>query len=376
MSAGIKNAARRGEGPVSALSVLLLALMVMVSVFLVVVQNVSSLSEYFGSTTLRIVTDVALLLFIALFAAYIYLRSTRYRRELEAMVERLQRSNLLLQVLNSIQSSANSTLDAQMLLQLSLETVMPQISSTGVVYLLDESDSRLKAKASCGLKMPLREMPDFALGEGLVGGVAATGEAIEEGSLGEEPGRKGAGGQPRFARIAIPIKAGSKIMGVLVSSTSGRAYSEEEKTLLHAITEVLGNSLTNAKLYDITRRALDATRRTQSYLEGFIGETRIGVVVTDEQGRLMIANAEAERFLRAQPRELQGRNALEWLEARGERGAPLARALRNCYELRQGTSFMQPVDDDPIRPAARIDAFPLMRENGEVIGAAATIIAH
>ena len=51
---------------------------------------------------------------------------------------------------------------------------------------------------------------------------------------------QGAGASPPMTRLALPIKAGNKVMGVLVTGTTKGDYSEEEVTLLHTVTEVLG----------------------------------------------------------------------------------------------------------------------------------------
>ncbi len=369
-----KDKAGGNAGQASRTSILLLTLMAVTVALLIAVQNIGSLADYFGGTTSKIITDVALLLLLALYACYVFIRSARSRRELEAMVERLQRSNLILKILNSIQSSANSTLDVQKLLEISLDAVMPLTSSRGAIYLLDESGSRLKAAASHGMSVLLRDMPEFSLGEGAIGKVAASGEPLEK--MVGAPQARGKNPRDRAeTRIFLPIKAGNKMVGVLCSSTAKGPYTEEERTMLHAVAEVLGNSLTNAKLYGITRRALDTTRKTQSYLESFVREAGIGVLILDEEGKILIANGGAETFLRIPLNDIKGCRATDLLTSLGPRGQALAQGFEACYTSKQGAHFMQQIDEDPLRPAAHVSTFPLFGGKGELIGSAATIVA-
>jgi PAS domain-containing protein/uncharacterized integral membrane protein len=353
------------DRPVSVFSLVLMILMIVVIIFLVLVQNVDRFSEFFGGTTFKIIFDIAIVAGLVLFAAYLFTRSSEYNRRLETMVDRLQKSNMLLEVLNSIQESANTNLDAQGLLEGSLEAVMPLTSSLGTIYVLDEETSRLMPRARYGTDTPLRDLPDFAIGEGIVGMVAQSGEPVED--RGE--GSRATG----MFRYALPIKSGNRVVGVMVAGTSKGMYSEEEKTLLQAVSEVLGNSLTNAKLYSLTRRALETTRKTQGYLESFIHEARMGVLVLDDRGAVMIINQEAGIYLGIEKNDIMGRNALETLDALGARGQELARGFRECYREKQGSHYTQPVYDDTAMQNAVVNVFPLFKEGGELIGAAATI---
>ena len=298
---------KKQRQPVSIFSLILLFLMILVIVFLLLVQNVDRFSDFFGNTTFKIIFDVALVLGLVLFAAYIFTRSAEYNKNLEAMVDRLQNSNLLLQVLNDIQARANANLDAQGLLEESLEAVMPLTSSMGTVYMIDEETSRLVPRARYGTDTPLHDLPDFAVGEGIVGMVAQSGQPIED------AGGEGPAAASGLIRYALPINAGNRLVGVMIAGTTKGSYTDEEKTMLHAVAEVLGNSLTNAKLYNLTRRALDTTKKTQGYLESFIREARMGVMVLDERGAVMIINQEAERYLGIQQSDIMGRNAMEAL---------------------------------------------------------------
>lgn len=361
------RAEERIKGPVTTFSIILLLLMMVVTVFLVLVQNVDRFSEFFGSTTLRIITDIALVCFIGLFAAYLLIRGREYRKNLEGLIERLQKSNQLLQVLNTIQSTANSTLDVPRLLEEALEAVMPLTSSLGTIYLYDEEEAMLKPWACCGTGTPLQELPSFSPGEGIVGKVAQAGEPlVDDGKSGSTTR------ETNMNRIALPIKAGNKVMGVLLAGKASGSYSDEERTLLHAVSEVLGNSLTNAKLYDLTRRALDTSKKTQRYMEGFIHEAKIGVLVLDNRGIVMVSNREAERYLALESKDLLGQNIFEVLARLDRKGQQLAEGFRSSFKDRLGLQFTHTLEEDPSRPAIRVNVFPLFAGEDELIGAAAT----
>lgn len=353
----------KGKEPVSIFSLLLLILMIIIVVFLVLVQNVDRFSDYFGGTTYKIIFDAALLVGVVLFAVYIFNRNASYHRSLEALVNQLERSNALLQTINAIQERANATLEAQALLQEVLEMAMPAVSSRGTIFLLDEDSGHFRAVAGYGMDMDAGRIPHFAPGEGIVGRVARSGEPLEDGGTGEGVGP---------ARIALPIKTQNKVMGVMVVGSGKGGFSDEERTLLYAVTEVLGNSLTNAKLFDLTRRALETTRKTQAYLEGFIRESGLGVLVVDERGTGLIANREAERFLSAARSSFLGPGTLENLVLMGDRGGRLAEALRSCLRNGKSISYSQAGAEDPLE-IYKINVFALYRGKSDILGAAASI---
>ena len=353
------------SSPVGVFSIALLVLMLLATVFLILVQNVDQFSQYFGGTLAKIATDVALVAFVAIFAGYIFVRAGQYHKKLEMMLEKVQKSNMRLQVLNEIQSSANVDMDADRLLRESLDSAMPLTSAMGTIYLLDESSSKLKARASYGMDIGLDKIPEYDVGEGIAGKAAAYAETIEDQSATQDA---------VMARIAIPIKAGNKVSGVLMAATRKGSYSEEEKTLLHAVSEVLGNSLVNARLYDITRRALDNSRRTQNYLESFILEAKMGVLVVDANGMVLIANREAERYLNLQARDILGKDAFETLNSIGGRGNLLTQAFKSCFANHLGAQFADSMNDNHETIVLTVNVFPLFDGKQELIGAAATVI--
>lgn len=351
--------------PVSLLSIILLFLIIAVTVFLVIIQNVDRFSDFFGSTTLRIMTDLGLLAFILLFAAYIFTRNSAYHRRLESLVHRLRKSNQLLQALNTVQSKANSTLDMDELLETAVSEVMPLVSSIGIVYLLDEEKGLLVPQATYGIDSPVEKLPGFPMGEGIVGKAAQSRRIIVD--------QSSAGGEPSAitARMAVPISAGNKLMGVMVAGKRDGGFPEEEQTLMHAICEVLGNSLTNAKLYQITRRALDMSRKNLAYLESFINAASAGIVIVDEVGNVFLVNREAENLLGLSRKEMVGKNLRNFFG--GEHG-PRKRMAENLEECLKGGNRMQWRENgDEGVPPCTIDLFPISREEGKVMGAAMII---
>jgi GAF domain-containing protein len=351
----------------------LLVLMLISTAFLILIQNVDQFSDYFGGTMLKIATDAALVVFFALFAGYIFLRAAQYRKRLEAMLDKLQRSNSLLQVLNEIQTSANADMDSDRILHEVLDSVMPLTSSIGTIYLLDENASKLRARASYGIDVDLDRIPEYNLGEGIAGKAAAEMEIVESQAAGQGQ-EKGGEAPAKMARIAIPITAGGKVRGVLMAATEKGSYSEEERTLLNAVSEVLGNALVNAKLYDITRRALDNSKRTQGYLESFILEAKIGVLVIDSKGMVLIANREAERYLNVQARDILGKDAFTMLDTSERRGSLLVQSFQSCFGDKLGAQYNDNMSDNHELIPVTVNVFPLFGGNQELIGAAATII--
>jgi len=361
------------RAPVRASSVIILSLMLMVIIFLILMQNIDIFSEYFGSTIYKIIFDAALVTLVILLLVYFLLRNSSYHKELEEMVRRLEASNLLLQVLNNIQSSANATLDSVKFLQESLQTVMARLSSQGVIYMLDEETSRLKPCIFYGEDINSDNLRDYEMGEGIIGQVAQSGKAVDaEFALPQEGKRTRNFDENSGSYMALPIRTGNKVVGVLFVESARKVLTPEEATLLAAVSEVMGNSLTNSKLYDITKRALDNSRKIQAYMESFIMDLRIGVMVIDDIGTVLITNKGAQNYLQLQANEILKKNIHQVLDSSGWRGHRLLQGFQSCLTEKRGIQYSHPLEDDPSSLAMEVNIFPIFKGKDELTGAAAT----
>jgi phosphotransferase system enzyme I (PtsP) len=97
----------------------------------------------------------------------------------------------------------------------------------------------LELRATHGLRSTAIGRTRLRVGEGIVGLVAATGEALNLADAQNHPGfayRPETGEEPFASMLAVPVRRGGRILGVLtVQNRATRRYSEEEVELMETV---------------------------------------------------------------------------------------------------------------------------------------------
>ena len=156
-----------------------------------------------------------------------------------------------------------------------------------VIYLLDEPRGVLVQKAAYGPKNPReREIAapiEIPLGQGIVGSVAASGQAEIIPDTGKDP-RYILDDAMRLSEIAVPIVVGGRCIGVIDSEHSERGYfGEEHLTVLTSIASLTANKL-------VRTRAEAELRRLNQELEQRVqertAELRVALAAEKELNQL------------------------------------------------------------------------------------------
>ncbi len=148
-----------------------------------------------------------------------------------------------------------------------------------VIYLLDERREYLIQRAAHGPKNPRgREILDpikIAVGAGIVGAVARSGQAIVIPDTREDP-RYICDDQPRLSELAIPILLGGEVIGVLDSEHSQVGFfTDVHRELFTTIASMtaarVGRALLDEDLrrahQDLEHKVADRTRALQAAIE-------------------------------------------------------------------------------------------------------------
>lgn len=171
-----------------------------------------------------------------------------YRR----LTERIEETKVLYEVGRTL----ISTLDHDQVLHQILKVVQESFGySRCGILLIDEDRGELYLKAAQGVG--LREHQDFRLKvgqEGITGWVAATGEVLNVPDVRKEPRYvRGPTIQPA-SELALPLKIGSQVIGVLdVQSNKTGAFGERDIRILSSFADQAAIAIENARLYDRTR---------------------------------------------------------------------------------------------------------------------------
>lgn len=178
----------------------------------------------------------------------------------------------------------DQTLDATL-------TVMEM--EAGEIWLLDTATQAVCLTRQLGLESEaFGERTRFALGEGIPGRVAQTGEIVVIPDLAADPRflrhKVVAAGFKTFA--AFPLRAKGEVIGLLdIATRRIRAFTEDDVQLVTAIGAAVGMAVINARIYEALRLAtkqleasLEELRRSQNQLVATerlraMGESAAGV---------------------------------------------------------------------------------------------------
>ena len=179
-----------------------------------------------------------------------------------------------LEILHTVAETVSRSLDVEEVLRTALDALTHvtghEISS---LHLLSEDGRTLHLRGDRGLSDRLREVNrELAVGTGLIGRVAATGETLNIKNAAQSPNllpaAKSAVQRDRMRGfLCVAIHGRGRILGTLSLGRQIRdAFSDREIALVEATADQIGIALDNARLYSETMRQLEELKRTQAQL--------------------------------------------------------------------------------------------------------------
>ena len=179
-----------------------------------------------------------------------------------------------LEILHTVAETVSRSLDVEEVLRTALDALTHvtghEISS---LHLFSDDGLTLRLRGDRGLSDPLREInQELAVGTGLIGRVASTGETLNIKNVVQSPNllpaAKSTVQKDRMRGfLCVAIHGRGRILGTLSLGRQIRdAFSEREVALVEATADQIGIALDNARLYSETVRQLEELRRTQAQL--------------------------------------------------------------------------------------------------------------
>jgi len=160
--------------------------------------------------------------------------------------------------------------------------------------LVDEKNSCLRFEVSIGSSSDIVESMSIPMGQGIIGWVIENDkEVIIDDCSKDSRFYGGVDEATSFVTksiLAVPMKTKRGVIGgiELLNKKEGRKFSEEDLKIIKALSTQAALAIENAKLYE---SILEEKNRVTSIIEA-IGD---GIIVTDEDGRVIMMNPVAER---------------------------------------------------------------------------------
>lgn len=242
--------------------------------------------------------DEQLLEGIADFAAIALQNARIYQATDQALQERLRE----LSALNGLTHAVSATLDPKQVYLVLVEEINRNWDVAAIsLYLLDDSTNQMVLHHA---QQRLDAYQAVNLGRGIIGEVAQSGNSFVSNDVARHPSfdpetdRYGAGAPSSIACIALKVLG--KVVGVLVLYDKAEGeFTSKDMEMLNDFACPVATAVENARLYVASERqhaAILATARTFSQ----------PLIIVDEMGDVVVANAIGSQLLKQHREELFG----------------------------------------------------------------------
>jgi len=187
--------------------------------------------------------------------------------------EQLQRRAAQAALVYEIGQRAGRELDPGALLSEIVTAVCDAFDYHSVMLeLVDEEAKCLAVQSVAGAYADFFPNQHMAIGEGMTGYAAATGETQVSGDVSQDP-RYVPDVEETKSELAVPIKSGQKVIGVLdLQSDEFDAFDEADVMVIETLADQIAVAIENAQLYEAVQQELAERKRAEEQLQRYAAE--------------------------------------------------------------------------------------------------------
>lgn len=228
------------------------------------------------------------------------------------LYEEIRQRAAQLALVSKVARRAASILDLDQLLQEAVTAIQQSFNYYHVgLFLLDEVAGELKMQAIAGGFVSVAP-PDhrLALGEGMVGWTAQTGQPLLANDVSREPHYVLGILKEALtkAELCVPLKLAGKVIGVLdIQSSQLNAFDETDLIAMETLTDQIAVAIENAQLYQEVRESLSRAIESEGRYREMIENARDMIIHLDLAGCLTLVNEKAEELSGYSRQEVLGR---------------------------------------------------------------------
>ena len=251
--------------------------------------------------------------------------------------------------LTEIGQVVNSTLELDEVLRIVMDNIVGlSHAERGFLMLKDETGSLVTRVARNWEKESIKPA-ESAISHTVIQKVVESGEAILTTNAQQDPRLSGQESIIAFnlrSILCVPLKVKNDLIGVIYADNRIRAgiFSETERDLLSAFANQAAVAIENARLFSSLKNTLAEVTGLKNLMENVFASITSGVITSDAQEQVTLANRAAETILGHAARDLLGHHLDEAL-------APVSEAIRpHLASVRQTDQSVVDLDFSPTLP--------------------------
>jgi len=197
------------------------------------------------------------------------LQSLLIQEERTRARETSQRQAVQAVLVNEVGRRTRSELDLGLLLSEIVSAIHEAFGYYGVMLLLrDETADCLVLEAVAGGYVGITPKGlQIAIGEGMTGRAAATGETQISGDVSQNPHYVRKAGEVTQSELSVPVRSGDDVIGVLdLQSSELNAFDETDVVGLETLADQIAVAINNARLFEAAQQELADRMRMETEL--------------------------------------------------------------------------------------------------------------
>lgn len=276
--------------------------------------------------------------------------------------------------LTEIGQMVNSTLELDEVLRVVMDNIVTLSRAERGFLMLKDEAGNLAVRVARNWEKESIHAAEAAISRTVIQKVAESGEAILTTNAQEDPRLSGQESIIAFnlrSILCVPLKVKNDLIGVIYADNRIRSgiFTETERDLLSAFANQAAVAIDNARLFSSLKRTLSEVTALKNLMENVFASITSGVITTDIQEQVTLANRAAEQILGQAAHELLGHRVDEAL-------APVSDDIRpHLASVRQTDTPVMDLELSPTLPSRgsvdlRFNLSPLKDESQKTQGIA------